>query len=239
MAIIDCHNHVGSSNWIFGQSVADLIGSIAQAGIDKAVAFTYPQNIDNEEIARAQAAHPDRIIGFGVVNPWSHRLRRELEDCRELGLGGIKLHPFLHGYAIDSAELTRPIFEFCHDVGWPIVVHTFSDGPYNTPYQVEEMARRFPQVTIIMLHSGFMWMTEQAVLAASRCHNLLLETSCVDAGEVRNFIDRLGAERVAMGTDSPTGWHRHELEKIRLVSRTEEEYRLVAGGNLERVLGLT
>jgi predicted TIM-barrel fold metal-dependent hydrolase len=236
--IIDCHNHVGSSNWIFGQSMNDLIQSIQSAGIDKAVVFTYPQNINNEEIAEAQEVHFDQIIGFGVVNPWSQRLRKDLEHCHELGLRGIKLHPFLHGYAIDSSELTRPIFEFCNNVGWPIVIHTFSDGPYNTPYQVEEMARRFPGVTVIMLHSGFMWMTEQAVLAASRCPNLFLETSCVDAGEVRNFVDRLGPERVVMGTDSPTGWHRHELEKIRLVSHNEQEFELLAGGNLERILGM-
>lgn len=235
--IVDAHNHVGKSEGIYQQTVEQLLATMDENEIDRAVTFTYPQAIDNRYIGEIQRRNPDRIIGWALVNPWESDASEQLRRCVEkLELHGLKLHPFLNGYAIDCFEVTAPVLDVAAEYRLPVIVHTYTEGPYNTPFQVEEVARRYPDCSLLMAHSGFMWQCEQATRATARTPNLYLETSCVDAGEVRMFVETVGANRVVMGTDTPTGWFATELVKIRAVGRTEEERAAMLGGNLTAII---
>ena len=73
---------------------------------------------DNETVARAITAHPDRFLGWIFLNPRAGVGLDELEHWRATpGFLGVKLHPHWHGWDIHAA---LPIARRCEELGLSI-----------------------------------------------------------------------------------------------------------------------
>ena len=75
-------------------------------------------------------------------------------------------------------------------------------------------------------------------MVAHRNPNVYLETSLVPLRSLKIGIQEAGAEKVLMGTDWPANDFDLQLEMIRRATGSEEAFKLVAGGNLARLLGI-
>ena len=96
---IDAHNHIGKKKGI-SVSVDDFIKNMDEAGIDKAVVFSFSEQIDNEYVIESVKRYPDRLFGFVTINPWSTTSEEELEKAFSTDeIHGLKLHPVKHAYA--------------------------------------------------------------------------------------------------------------------------------------------
>lgn len=235
--IIDSHNHIGPGP---GQQKADtLIAHMDRAHVDRAVVFPYVEALDpghNDWMAETVALYPKRLIGYAAVNPWQAGAADEVRRAVvEKGLRGLKLHPFLHAYSIAQHDLIDPIFEVCRDVRIPVVVHGAGEWS-NMPLQFDEMARSFPDVTIVMAHMGTIWGFQEALLVATRRPNILLGTALAFSGFVRMAVERVGAEKVLMETDSPVQDFEAEIAKIEIAVPDRAARALVMGGNIARIL---
>ncbi|MFC2030081.1 amidohydrolase family protein [Chloroflexota bacterium] len=234
--IVDAHNHIGEITGV-RQTVEELIQRMDSAGVDKCVAFAWPQWPDNAYVAEASERNPDRILPFACVNPWSPTACDQLQRLLDKdGFMGLKLHPYLHGYALDDLEIIGPLFDHCQESQVPVLAHGMADNPYTMPLQFEEVARAFPDVPLIMAHSGFMWGIGQALRVANRSPNIYLETSVTDATDVRAFVEEVGAERVIMGSDTPFAFHQAEIEKVERAVEDPAARSLILGGNILRLL---
>ena len=121
----------------------------------------------NEPVARAVAAHPDRLIaGIATTDP---RLPNALEILKHahdnLGLRGWNFQPgFLKVAANDP--VAAPLLEYCQDNGHPVTVHSginFSEtGPlaFGHPAALCEIACAHPELVIVANHGGWPWVTE-------------------------------------------------------------------------------
>jgi len=235
--IVDCHNHVGVR---VGQSQTgeQLITMMDRIGVEKAVIFPFIEQPDNDYIAEQVKKYPDRLIGFACVNPWNKGSLEEVKrSFSELNLKGLKLHPFLHGYGMDNLNLLSPFFKVCEKYGRPVLSHGSGDNPFSMPLQFEEIAKAYPDVTLIMAHAGFIWATEQARRVAKRCPNIYLDMTGATMIDMRDAVEELGAERVLMGSDTPFQDIEVELVKARIAVEDEEKRALVTGGNILRILG--
>lgn len=235
--VVDVHNHIGVR---VGkqQTVEELVKSMNRAGVDKAVAFPFVENPDNNYIAEAVKKFPDKIIGFGCVNPWVPTAIEELErSVTELGLKGLKLHPLLHGYAIDNHSLVDPIFEACEKLNIPIIAHG-AESLFTMPHAFEEMARTFPNVKLIMAHAGFMYSTDQGIRAAKRNKNLYLDMTATTAWDVTHAVEEVGPERVLMGSDTPFMYHEVEMKKVEMAISDPQVRKMVMGENALRLLDM-
>lgn len=237
--IIDSHNHLGGRP---GQQTAEaLLALMDRAGVGRAVAFPYVEALTpdhNDWMAETVARYPDRLIGYAAVNPWHPGAADEVRrSVREKGLRGLKLHPFLHGYSLAQHDLLDPIFEGCRDLGIPLVIHGAGEWS-NMPLQFDEMARCFPEVTIVMAHMGTIWGFQEALLVAERRPNILLGTALAFSEFVRVAVERVGAERVLMETDTPVQAFEAEIAKIEIAIADPGARRLVMGGNIARILNI-
>jgi predicted TIM-barrel fold metal-dependent hydrolase len=246
LTIFDAHNHIGRSlgSWAVGLSAEELIERMNIHGVDKAVVISYLEGgiIDNDYVDEAAKKFPNRLIPCAVINPWQGAAATsEFDRCvGKLGMKSIKLHPFLHSYPVSSHSLLDQIFEKCTKTRLPIIIHGASDGPFNTPLQIAEMAQTFPEVPVIMTHMGWMWLVEDAINAAKKCQNIYLETSaCPAIWPIKDAIEKLGPDRVVMGTDSPDEDFGIMISRIKLAINDEESRRLVLGENLERLFSRT
>lgn len=236
--IVDGHNHIGRNNGV-QQLVEELIERMNRAKVDMAVAFPFVQVIENDYIAVAMKKYPGRIIGFASINPRQKNSTVELNRCiRDRGLKGLKLHPVLHGYPLSDHFLVDPLFEICTKYKVPVIVHG-GDDLFSTPLHFREIAETFSEIPIIMVHSGFMFATNEALTVAKKCDNIYLDTTAVAATlEISRFVKELGAERVVMGTDTPFLEFEISIKTIEMALPKEHERELVLGGNYTRLLKL-
>src|SRR5690625_2396821 len=109
--IVDAHAHAGpySLFHIPDPDPEDMVTVMDRCGVDLTVistnrAIQEDSRLGNDETLAAVDAFPDRIRGYGVVNPWQDpevELERIADDPRFVG---IKLHPDLHRYPLTGAR---------------------------------------------------------------------------------------------------------------------------------------
>lgn len=237
--VIDVHNHLGEP-WgtTYEQTPEVLLRKMDRAGVDRAVVFPFPfGNFDNEYVARAVRQHADRLTGFVMVSPFQRvdlrdYIRRYVEDD---GYRGIKLHPAAHGYKLSELNVCGPILDVARELGIPVLAYS-GDEVYAGPFQVMIAAEAYPEVSFVMAHSGFMMQTNDAVIVAERCPNVLLEHSSGISLGVTQSIKAIGPERVVLGSDTPHMDFEVEIYKMEIAVPDPDARALVLGGNAARLL---
>lgn len=236
--IIDGHCHIGELPGVPPFTGEDLAKKMEEDGIDMTIAFTNPFNLDNEYSAKVMKKFPNKVIGFAFINP---RLKTAVDQLKRaievLGLKGMKLHPFLNGYALSSHEHLDPLFEVCVDADLPIIVHG-GDDLFTHPYEFDEMARTFPEAKLIMAHMGFMWTCDQARAVAKRRENVYVDTAAVAAAEITLAVEIAGANKIVMGSDNPYWSPKLEVEKIKMAVPDPSKRELILAENYRKLLKL-
>lgn len=242
--IIDAYNNIwqadGNSDYLTSAAYTpeQLIKHLDEAGVDMAVGCSLGQMIDNDFIRDTVRQYPDRIIGFGQVNPRDKDAVDIVRYCgAELGLKGLKLHPQMHGYHFADHGLLDPIFEAAAQVGLTILVNALDD-PFCAPLSIEEIAKGHPDVPVLIAHMGTVWNVVEAMIVAERNEHIYLETSGTQFIEVQMAYQRVGADKIVMGTDWPGSLFVLERAKIAHAIPDEEDRAKVEGGNLQRILRL-
>ena len=87
---------------------------------------------------------------------------------RDEGMQGLKLMAPQHGYQISSA-VCDPLMETARSLGIPVTIH--SQGTPAHPLEIAELAKRHPEVPMIMDHMGHRYWVNQALQAARACDN--------------------------------------------------------------------
>lgn len=241
--VIDAYNNVweagGTSDYLTAESFTPetMIAAMDAAGVDMAVACSLGQMIDNDFIAATVTKHPDRIIGYGQVDPRHPGAVGELRRCsRDLGLRGVKLHPTMHGYHFADHGLLDPIFSVCDELGVAVLVNALDD-PFCAPLSIEEISRGFPSVPLLIAHMGTVWNVMEAILVAERNPHIYLETSGSQLLEVKMAYSRVGPGQLIMGTDWPGSDFDLERAKIARAIPSAADRARVEGGNLAALLG--
>jgi predicted TIM-barrel fold metal-dependent hydrolase len=219
------------------------------AGIDRGVVMaTWIPSAESNDLTRAACRqHPDRFIPFGHVRPvddWEAELRR---ITGEFGWTGLKLHQgeLRHG-GPDLHATTRAIVEKAAELGIRLVKLHLVD--YDV---IEALTGEIPQVTWILPHMGCwnQWqeMPRYCELARDRPH-VYLDTCAVWTYYHFGEMFRLaGIHKITFASDghlfSPLV-EKAKIDTLRLPTPyrtprlTDEEYALIMGGNMARLLGL-
>lgn len=235
MLKIDAHTHAGEGAAVWnGKQVVDRMDTI---GIDKTVIFPFTEGyFTNDQIPHYIEQYPDRLIPFCAVNPWQKKEAiDELEKCLRAGFKGLKLHPTLTGVRLSDHALCDPIFEVIEQYDAVIIAHGASDL-YNCPLEFDRMARRFPNVPLIMAHCGFFWEWELAAELATENANLYLETSRIPLFECKKIYQKVGASKMMWGTDGPFADYQWEYEKIKRTAANEKDFDQIMGGTIASLL---
>ena len=125
----------------------------------------------NSYVSEQINKNKERLIGFFTLNPFfEDESMQMIEDSiKNLGLLGLKIHPsFQEIYPNDKT--LYPFYRKMQDYGLPVLFHSGSIGiiPYrdsfSNPSYIDEVACDFPQLTIIIGHSGKIWYEETAML---------------------------------------------------------------------------
>lgn len=131
--------------------------------------------VNDQDVADYVAGHPETLIGFLSVDPTQPRWQDELHDSHQrLGLRGIKLLPMYAGFSPDDTRLD-PLWRYASGYQLPVLLHTgttfVSQAPLECtlPRHVDAVARKYPDVKIIMAHLGHPY--EGECIAVIRKHD--------------------------------------------------------------------
>lgn len=158
---------------------------------------------DNEAVARACEAHPDRILGWMFLNPRNNpRVLEELEALRaRRNMIGIKLHPHWHDY---RTEVAMPLLGRAEELGLPALIH-LGFGPRG---DYRAICSKFPKLRVIAAHAGVPFYDDLWKHAKDHS-NLYVDLSSpyIDESLARDAVKAMGAHRCLYGTDAPYGFH--------------------------------
>jgi predicted TIM-barrel fold metal-dependent hydrolase len=243
--IVDCHTHYVGRAYAHLGGGASILDSMDQYGIDHSVIFTLDGFFEdsrrhNDELAQFVAAHPGRLTGFATVYPRRADAADELRRAvTELGMKGLKLHPWLQGIS-PLEEYMTPVAAACAELEVPIIFHDGTPA-YSTPLQMALLAERHPDLVVILGHSGLLDLWPEAIAAATRNPNVWLCLCGPPTSALQRIVDSVPHDRILFGSDTGFGHDyqaRHRLEQVRALDLAEESLAAILGGNARRLLSL-
>ena len=214
IGIVDCHGHLGTfaNQYIPFAGRADAtVAMMDELGM-KTACVSHCLGIGpdfregNRRSCEAAAAHPGRLAVYLAYNP-NYPVETGLACLEEYagrpGVVGVKFHTTQH-QAAASDERFAPAWEFARRRSLVVLSHTWGVPDI---LGIEKMARRFPDVPVIMGHSGgyeFAAVAE-AMRVARECGNAYLDLclSGMFEGLVEKFVSDVGARKVLFGSDIP------------------------------------
>jgi predicted TIM-barrel fold metal-dependent hydrolase len=170
--------------------------------------------IDDEDVAAYVARDPGRLIGFMSLDPTQTGWEDEMREGRErLGMQGIKLLPMYAGFFPQEDRLD-PLWRYAAQHDLPVLLHAGTTFVANAPIEctlprhLDAVARRFPDVKIILAHLGHPY--EGETVAVIRKHaNVYADVSALFYRPWQFFhslmlVDEYRVwEKLLFGTDSP------------------------------------
>ena len=207
--IIDSHVHLGGSR-IFDTIIDEenLISAMEKNNVDACVVQPLPGALPSskevhDKIFNLAKKYPKKIFGLVSINPHipKKELKYEVERCiKELGFVGIKCHTI--GHSVNPlSEDGDLIFNLANKLNIPINKHTGIDIAFAYPSLNIPKAKQYPELKIVLAHSGMGTLASEAYVAAKECTNIYLETSWTSAEDIEWFIKEVGSNRIMMGSD--------------------------------------
>ena len=237
-------------------SAESLIATMDEQGIDSAVCLGWPFADpalcaeSNGYIAAACRRHPDRLVGFGIVQPADPGATREVNRCARLGLRGIgEVNADAQGWDIADSNVASAVRESAAaGLPWTMhcsepVGHAYPGKGSTTPDRVLEFADRHDALTLICAHlGGGLPLLAHIPEVRTACERLYFDTAAqpfVYAPSVyRAIVDAIGGDHLLLGTDHPLldlSRYRSALDAAQL---TDEEQTLILGTTATHLFGL-
>lgn len=134
--MIDIHTHIGFRIQVDDEpySPDDLLRDMDQYGIDRAVLLPIesPEGhwhyVLTEEVVAAAAAHPDRFIPFGAIDPRAGNIEPKVRHLADMGCVGFGEHKC--GVDFDDPR-SMAIYRLCGELGMPVLFHGGRVGGIN------------------------------------------------------------------------------------------------------------
>ena len=240
-SIVDIHPHIISDDEgryppapLFGTrsewskerptTVETLIKSMDAAGVAKAavVHSSTTYGFDNSYVVDGCAKYADRLVAVGSVDVLQPDAPEKIRAWVDRGLGGLRLFTGGSTKEFDPSELddpgSFPAWELCGELGLPMCIQT---GPIGLP-QVTALARRFPNVAIILDHlgrpdvlDGPPYAKAQSLFDLAPLENIYMKLTPRIFGDVKKekasaetffprVVEVFGARRLAWGSNYPT-----------------------------------
>jgi predicted TIM-barrel fold metal-dependent hydrolase len=166
---VDIHVHFDEKNPNF---IRDFVAVAERINLTACLLTPYSHRV---QVAEAAKQHPRQIVPFGFIDLDATDVLSQVKDFHELGYRGLGELEFVKRPYVDASYL--PVYELANEYGWVLLFHTgivlrrSVDQQENVAshrmraFYLEEIARRFPKLTVIGAHCGnpeYEWAAEVA-----------------------------------------------------------------------------
>ncbi len=204
----------------------------------------------NLEVLEASKRYNNFFRVFPSVSPREKKIGELILNYKDQGAKGIKLHPRVHEYRVDSAEGIRLVREISR-YNLPILIDCFCDGKNlamgNTPEAFARLANQVKDATIAIGHSGGHRLLD-ALMVAKYYKNIYLDISysllyfreASFSKELAYVFKSIKGERIFWGTDYPDRPYPESvqlsLEELKKINFTQEKLKKICRDNVKTFL---
>ena len=236
---IDVHNHVGyDPAYEITRTAEELVAEMEKNKISKCIVFPFTSNPDTKEgnkiVKEAIDAYPDKLIGFFLMNPRYKDMTDQMYEYKEQGFKGVITDP---RFSVDHGmRRFHELVECALVLNLPIWLHS-DDKDTMRVYisSLESMLNKYGQVKFILSSMYY-----DATGIAARHTNVYLDTAGDMSGSMTaSKTQPIGTHRILMGSNSPYGMLRREVEKLKEAPElTKFQRSLLFHENVKRLLNL-
>lgn len=189
-----------------------LLSLMARSGVDISVALpiaTKPTQTDSINTFTSSVTD-EKIISFATLHPQNEDTDKILENIKNAGFIGIKLHPEFQESYVDSPEIIKilkkaeelelyTVFHAGHDIGLPPPVHSM---PIHFKHAMEHVSGKF----IIAAHLGGwrVWDDVEKYLVGTPIYfDTAFIKDYISTEQAKRIIKNHGSEKILFGSDAP------------------------------------
>lgn len=268
MEIVDAHVHPKWSTsyplnevekpQVFAHKIVKFM---KEQSVDKSILLPISPYISNSYITEVISCYPERLIGFASVQPNLGKYAiDELEYAiRNLGLKGLKLHPYVQGFSLKDPNVWNCI-KRAGELKIPVVIHcllgdysslVFKSKPAPWLATVEDytlLPYICPNTVLIYAHMGGLFNFEEIIQCAN-FPNVYLDTSYSilqinKRYPLAEYIQLVGSEKFIFGSDyvfdltPPEHGPNAQAKIIQSLDIPEEDKINILNRNIRRILNL-
>jgi len=236
----------------------ELIASMDESGVDVSVIAnigwtTHELCLEtNDYIMESVSRYPQRLIGFGAVQPQSPEgAVNEIERLAKAGIKGIgEMRADIQLFDLSDELMMAPFVEAVRKHRLILLTHASEPVGHKypgkggiTPDILYTFITSFPDLIIVCAHWGgglpFYALMPEVKKAMS---NVFFDTAAspfLYSPEIYNQVIQLvGADKILFGSDYPLLAQSRLLKEIRSLDLPGETERLILSGNARRLLGI-
>jgi len=215
--IVDCHTHVNFASDEVESSEHPAAAGTVDVCVVLATAGDESQEV-NKKLSEYVARHKEQTVGFAVVEPTKDKTTvKELTFITDkLGLKGAVLYCCGCGFHPTNSSAMR-FYETAEELGLPVFFHNGGHeiGPgavldYAQPYLLDEVARTFPDLKIVIGTMGIPF-AEQTLSMVAKHKNVYGDLTIQPSGvwQVYNMVvtahERGVMDKLLFGSGFPFG----------------------------------
>lgn len=221
--MIDGHCHLDRKAGNSAKALRHLYEESSLVGIKKIILINIPElAFDNNQVIEDAKIYNGFFHVFPSVNPFNRSAFDELKQLKVSDASGLKLHPRLHGYHINSDECVG-LLAWAQELKMPVMIDCFPDGRNlslgNTPDAFARIAEKLPELVIAIGHAGGHRILD-ALMVAKYFKNIYLDLSYTllyyhnsdVVKDIAYVIESIKAERIFWGSDYPDRSYRETVE---------------------------
>lgn len=187
----------------------------------------------------------DQFVPFCTINPSLTKTPdKDFEKYIKMGAKGIKLYPS-YSFFYPNDNFLYPVYAIAQEHRLPVLVHTGSSIfkgskiKYADPIHLDDVAADFPELPILMAHSGRGLWYDRAFFLSKLHPNLYLEISGLPPKKLLEYFPQLekNIDKVVYGSDWPgvrtIGQNIDAIQKLPLAQESIEK---ILYGNASRIL---
>lgn len=245
--VVDVHAHIDvpARDLIWPLNADDLDADSRRCGIGLTIVSPFEgfmaTNPDQLKAAhdlcvQAVAKYKTSLRAYLAFQP--HLLKASVAEMRralqpDSPFVGFKLHGAIDQYPADGPNY-QPLFEFANEHGMTVLYHV-----YGKLDRVAAMLEKYPRMNLIVAHLGLWISPDNLGNYLKSLPNLYADTcsSTLPNGRLEKLVAEGGAEKILFGTDATYLDVGPQVAKVAFARLSEEQKRLVFGGNARRIFG--
>jgi len=206
----------------------------------------------NDYILEAITRHPQRLIGFCVIQPLAgDKAIKELERCARNGAKGIgEMRPDVQGFDFRDNSVMKPVIAatiehnliFLTHASEPVGHQYFGKGSI-TPEVIYPLILNFPNLKLVCAHWGgglpFYALMPEVDKALSNVYFDTAATPFLYKPQIfKQVADITGSDKILFGSDYPLLSPRRVIDQIESVELSQKDRAAILGGNAQRLLAI-
>jgi predicted TIM-barrel fold metal-dependent hydrolase len=239
-------------------TVDELISSMDEAGVDISVILnigwtTHELCLEtNDYIIDAVSRYPQRLVGFGAVQPQSPKAAAaEIERCAKAGIKGVgEMRPDIQLFDLGDEMIMNPLAEVLKAHKLVLLLHASEPIGHEypgkggiTPDILYPFITSFPDLTVVCAHWGgglpFYALMPEVKKAMGNVYFDSAASPFLYTPEVYSQVIQLvGADKVLFGSDYPLLAQKRLLNEIEALGLAEESQSRLLAGNALKLLGI-